>query len=198
MTRNRDLDEATFHRIARNREVARQTRDARRAQRLRQAEAAAADEGPTPERFKHADVIEVEETIKAGVKVQRVRTENLLDRYLLQGVIDEDRHTAGMMLYADFRVTEANSSLAGHYGPKQIDARQRASEAGLEAQHNLTRALQAVGIILSSVLVHVCLCNQPVKDWARARGNRERDGAAALRLALGALCDHYRRSRRSA
>jgi hypothetical protein len=53
-------------------------------------------------------------------------------------------------------------------------------------------AMQAVGMILSPVLVHVVIEDQSAESWAQLKGKPLKDGIAALRLALDALCEHYR------
>jgi hypothetical protein len=57
-------------------------------------------------------------------------------------------------------------------------------------------ALKDFGSQLSAVLVRVCLCDLPARDWAISTGGAPQAGIVVLRLALDALADHYEKSKR--
>jgi hypothetical protein len=161
----------------------RRTRAARRiAQRTeanaRRRGAAAEQEPPQPVRARHKTQLEFLEG---------------------RGSISTGQRRAGERLARDFRVAGGTPKLIASYqasagrpqrrayvfeggdGPARVDARRR-FEAGI----------QAAGLQLSPLLMHVAVLDLPLADWSRP-GMHNGDGAALLRLALGVLADHYRR-----
>lgn len=159
---------------------------------------------PTPERFQH-DIIERAQSSKGARTDDEppliVRTQNVLDTYLVTGRITQEQHDAGMRLYRDWRASGCEPRIVGGYAvrfgsssnmtPEQSDARLR-----------LNRAFDAVGPVAHGILVHVCLCNIAASQWARDRGHVERAGIVVLKEALIALWCHYestaRRRRKNA
>lgn len=122
----------------------------------------------------------------------RVATRTQLEVLQARGSIAIAQARAGSRIYADWyrsgsapRVTANVSRLIGDpiiaAGP----------EAQFKARQAYEQAIQAVGVILSPVVVHVCLLDLPAGEWAKQVGKPEPDGIAALRLGLDALVGHY-------
>lgn len=159
----------------------------------RSAEAAQSDTGPH-ERHQHGDAIELEETIQAGVRRARNRTQTVLDRYLLRRQITQRQYDAGSKIYRQWRASGSQASVTGRYGPRLGHSPER-SEHQIDMRRRVDRALRDVGSQLSAVAVHVCLCDLPARDWAIRAGGAPQAGIVVLRLALDALADHYEKSR---
>ena len=153
-----------------------------------------ADTGPS-ERHQHGDAIELEETIQAGLRRARNRSQTILDRYLLRRQISERQYDAGNKIYRQWRASGSQASVTGRYGPRLGHSPEK-SEHQIDMRHRVDMALRDVGSQLSAVLVHVCLCDLPARDWAIAIGGAPQAGIVVLRLALDALADHYEKSRR--
>ena len=154
-----------------------------------------ADIGPV-ERHQHGDTIELEETIHAGQRRARNRTQTSLDRYLLRRQISERQYDAGFKLYRQWRATGSQVSVTGRYGPRLGHSPEK-NDHQIDMRLRVNKALRDVGCQLSAVLVHVCLCDLPARAWAISLGGAPQAGIVVLRLALDALADHYEKSRRS-
>lgn len=173
--------------------MARKSRSRRTA-----APAGGADIGPA-ERHRHGDTIELEETMQAGVRRARNRTQTALDRYLLRREISERQYDAGGRLYRQWRASGSQVSVTGRYGPRLGHSPEK-SEFQIDMRRRVDRALADVGRQLAAVLVHVCLCDLPARAWVVRAGGAPQAGIVVLRLALDALADHYEagaRARRS-
>ncbi len=157
------------------------------------ASGARADTGPK-ERHQHGDVIELEETMQAGLRRARNRTQVALDRYLIRREISERQYDAGSKLYRQWRASGSQLSVTGRYGPR-LGRSEEKSEFQIDMRRRVDRALRDVGSQLSAVLVHVCLCDLPARDWAVRAGGAPQAGIVVLRLALDALADHYQNAR---
>ncbi len=155
-----------------------------------------ADTGPK-ERHQHGDVIELEETMRAGLRRARNRTQTVLDRYLLRREISDRQYDAGNRLYRQWRASGSQMSVTGHYGPR-LGHSQDKSEFQIDMRGRVDAALRDVGKQLSAVLVHVCLCDLPARNWALGIGGAPQAGIVVLRLALEALADHYEKGRKTA
>lgn len=155
---------------------------------------AGTDIGPK-ERYQHGDVIDLEETIQAGLRRARNRTQTVLDRYLLRREISERQYDAGNKLYRQWRASGSQVSVTGRYGPRLGHSPER-SEFQIDMRRRVDAALRDVGKQLSAVLVHVCLCDLPARDWAIRSGGAPQAGIVVLRLALDALADHYEKKTR--
>lgn len=153
-----------------------------------------ADTGPR-ERHQHRDVIELEETMQAGLRRARNRTQTSLDRYLLRRQISERQYDAGSKIYRQWRASGSQVSVTGRYGPRLGHSPEK-SEYQIDMRRRVDAALRDVGAQLSAVLVHVCLCDLPAREWAIGAGGAPQAGIVVLRLALDALADHYEKSRR--
>ena len=154
------------------------------------------DTGPK-ERHRHGDVIDLEETMQAGVRRARNRTQNVLDRYLLRREISERQFDAGTRLYRQWRASGSQLSVTGRYGPR-LGSSPEKSEFQMDMRRRVDLALRDVGKQLSAVLVHACLCDLPARDWATRIGGAPQAGIVVLRLGLDALADHYEKGRRRA
>lgn len=153
-----------------------------------------ADTGPL-ERHQHGDAIELEETMQAGARRARNRSQTILDRYLLRGQISNRQYDAGSKIYRQWRASGSQMSVTGRYGPRLGHSPEK-SDHQIDMRHRVDMAFKNVGSQLSAVLVHVCLCDLPARDWALAIGGAPQAGIVVLRLALDALADHYEKSRR--
>ena len=160
------------------------------------AGAGPADTGPK-ERHQHGDVIELEETMQAGLRRARNRTQAIIDRYLLRRQISERQFDAGTKLYRQWRASGTQVSVTGRYGPRLGHSPER-SEYQIDMRRRVDAALRDVGSQLSAVLIHVCLCDLPAREWAIGAGGAPQAGIVVLRLALDALAHHYEKSKRIA
>lgn len=166
----------------------------RHASKRRAAEVNQADTGPK-ERHQHGDAIELEETIHAGVRRARNRSQTILDRYLLRRQISERQYDAGNRIYRQWRAAGSQISVTGRYGPRLGHSPEK-SEHQIDMRRRVDLALRDVGSQLSAVVVHVCLCDLPARDWAVRTGGAPQAGIVVLRLALDALADHYEKSKK--
>ena len=166
----------------------------RHATKRRTADAVQSDTGPV-ERYQHGDEIELEETMQAGLRRARNRTQSVLDRYLLRRQITERQYDAGNKIYRQWRASGSQVSVTGRYGPRLGHSAEK-SEHQFDMRHRVDMALRDVGLQLSAVLVHVCLCDLPARAWAISTGGAPQAGIVVLRLALDALADHYEKSKR--
>ena len=153
-----------------------------------------ADTGPS-ERYQHGDAIEIEETIQAGLRRARNRSQTILDRYLLRRQISDRQYDAGNKIYRQWRASGSQASVTGRYGPRLGHSPEK-SDHQIDMRHRVDMALRDVGSQLSAVLIHVCLCDLPARDWAITIGGAPQAGIVVLRLALDALADHYEKSRK--
>jgi len=152
-------------------------------------EGAGEDAGP-PERYRHGDVIQVEPAERAGVSYRRVMTQSALDRYLAREQISQRQFDAGLKLYRLWRASGGCQRVIAAYGPR-VQGTRELSDRQAALRQDVTQVLRRMGP-LAGMLVHVCLCDQAARDWARARGDPAQAGIAVLRLALDALADHWR------
>lgn len=158
------------------------------------AEVIRADTGPK-ERHQHGDAIELEETIHAGMRRARNRSQTILDRYLLRRQISERQYDAGNKIYRQWRASGSQVSVTARYGPRLGHSPEK-SEHQIDMRRRVDLALKDVGSQLSAVVVHVCLCDLPARDWAVRTGGAPQAGIVVLRLALDALADHYEKSKK--
>lgn len=147
------------------------------------------DAGPA-ERYRHGDEIWTEPGEAAGVFHRRVTTQSVLDRYLKRGQIGQRQFDAGMKLYRLWRASGGAPRVVASYGIR-VQGTPELSEEQAALRGRVTQVLRRMGR-LSGILVHVCLCDQPARDWALARGDAPQGGAVVLRLALDALADYWK------
>ena len=118
-----------------------------------------------------------------------------LHRYLQRGTITRAQHKAGRR-FAD--IAEAGQvgiqsmldpDRGGGGGPER-----RLVEVGARvaaALESYRAAVQAMGIVNSQAVIAVCLANTAADQWALASKFPQNDGAAALRMGLQSLVEHY-------
>ena len=150
---------------------------------------AAEDAGP-PERYRHGDVIRIEPGETAGVQFRRVVTQSALDRYLAREQVSQRQFDAGMKLYRLWRASGGGQRVTAAYGPR-VQATPDLTEEQAVLRQGVTEVLRRMGP-LAGILVHVCLCDEPARDWATARGDAPQAGVVVLRLGLDALADYWR------
>ena len=141
-------------------------------------------------REKKGDSIILEETVQAGVKRARVRSQTILDRYLLRGQIARRQYDAGERLHRFWRASGAAPMVVANYGPR-IKGGNEMTERQAAQRADVTAALLAIGTRQASVLIHVCLCDEAAGDWGGHHRGRATDGIPILRLALDSLADHW-------
>jgi Domain of unknown function (DUF6456) len=139
---------------------------------------------------------------EAQERPRTARQVPMLERYYHRNQINIDQYTAGERFRSDWigmgkllspgRISAQSMELLGASfndpTPYQI-----------ECKRSLDAAIMALGQILSSVLINVCLHDAAASEWARMFGNRPaNDGIACLRLALDGLKHHYEQPRRRA
>jgi hypothetical protein len=125
----------------------------------------------------------------------RNRTQTILDRYLLRQQITERQYDAGNKIYRQWRASGSQVSVTGRYGPRLGHSPEK-SEYQIDMRRRVDLAMRDVGAQLSAVVVHVCLCDLPARDWAISTGGAPQAGIVVLRLALDALADHYEKSKK--
>lgn len=122
---------------------------------------------------------------------KRVR-QTPMERYLARGQVTDQQFKDGERLWGDYMQSGLTATVTAKYG------------GGVGGGDALTpgcgpryvayqEAMRAVGIILSPVLSWVVLACRPADDWAREHHRPVNEGIIALRLALDALGQHYRR-----
>lgn len=162
--------------------------------------------GPTPERLRKAgrdvEVFAPDENIHH--RAIRLMDGHVLARLASRGTITGDQHGAGQQFYLDWY--HGRMSGSGVIDPARVvvdgGAGRQESDRQLSALTRYRRAVQAVGLIHSTVLADIVLIEEPLESWGRRhRGYRARKQAveyatAALVLALDALVLHYYGPRR--
>jgi hypothetical protein len=166
--------------------------------------------GPTPERLaKAGDQIEA---FTAGDNVHhqalRMLDGHPLERLATRGVITGDQYHAGTRFYGDWYYSGLAAS--GVIDPSRdvVDGGliMHESDKKLAAMTAYKRAVQAIGVIHSTVITDLVLLEQPIEAWAnkwfrqKAPKLARAQAHAALILALTALDHHYygqRTTRRS-
>lgn len=150
---------------------------------------AAGDIGP-PERYQHGDQVRSEPGEAAGTHYRRITTQTALDRYLVRGQITQRQHDAGQKLYRLWRTSGGGQRVIASYGPRVQSAKELSDDQAV-LRSRVTEILRRMGP-LAAILVHVCLCDEAARDWARARGDAPQAGVVVLRLALDALADYWK------
>lgn len=146
------------------------------------------DLGP-PERAQH-DQVRTEETMTAGVRCGRVMTQTMRDRYWRRGLITERQHVAAERLWSDWYASGRAPTIVASY-TERMDRGDGADDGRLLASDRCRQAIQAVGIYLSPILVHVVCTDGAIEAWSVNR-MKQVEAMALLRVALSTLADHYR------
>jgi hypothetical protein len=141
------------------------------------------------------EAVEAEET---RPKLASARHKTQLEFLAGRTTISDRQHQAGERLALDFRIAGDMPKVVAPYEPRMASPSKRAfvfnghdGPIQIDARHRFEKAMQAVGLRLSPLLMHVAVLDQPLADWHRP-GVRNGDGAALLRLGLDVLADHYR------
>lgn len=157
--------------------------------------------GPTPERLARAgDQVEAF-TAADSVHHQAIRMldGHPLERLASRGVITGDQYQAGTRFYGDWYYSGLAASGVIDPAREVVDGGliMHESDRKLAAMTSYKRAVQAIGVIHSTVITDLVLLEQPVEDWGR-RWFRQKapklakaQAHAALILALQALDHHY-------
>ena len=163
--------------------------------------------GPTPERLaKAGDQVEA---FSPGENVHHAAIRMLdghpLERLATRGVITGDQYHAGTRFYADWYYSGLAASGVIDPSREVVDGGQtiRESDRKLAAMTSYKRAVQAIGMIHSTVVTDLVLLEQPVEAWGRkwfgqkAAKLAKAQAHAALIMALQALDHHYYGQRRN-
>jgi len=142
------------------------------------------------QRRARGETVDYEETIEAGVRRARVRSQTMLDRYLQRGQVTHRQFDAGERLYRLWRATGQAPKVTASYGLR-VSGAPEVSDKQAAIRADVTKALRAMGDRLASILVHVCLCDEAAGDWGERHRGRPGDGIAVLRLALDSLADYW-------
>lgn len=113
-----------------------------------------------------------------------------MDRYRLRDQITERQFDAGERLLAWWRAAGGGRLSISNYGVR-IPGGCEISEHQASLRCDLNAALSVIGPRLSSVVIHVCLCDEAAGDWGERHRGKPGDGIAILRLALDSLADHW-------
>lgn len=157
--------------------------------------------GPTPERLaKAGDQVEAF-TAADSVHHQALRMldGHPLERLASRGVITGDQYQAGTRFYGDWYYSGLAASGVIDPAREVVDGGLIMHESGrkLAAMTSYKRAVQAIGMIHSTVITDLVLLEQPVEEWGRkwfrqkAPKLAKAQAHAALILALQALDHHY-------
>lgn len=168
--------------------------------------------GPTPQRLaKAGDQVEA---FSAGENVHhqaiRMLDGHILERLASRNVITGDQYNAGTRFYGDWYFSGLAASGVIDPGRVVVDGGETMTESDrkLAAMTSYKRAVQALGLVHSTVITDLVLLEVRVEDWGRrwfgqkAQKLARAQAHAALQLALTELDHHYygqrqRRDRRS-
>lgn len=157
--------------------------------------------GPTPERLaKAGDQVE---SFSAGENVHhqalRMLDGHVLERLATRSVITGDQYNAGTRFYGDWYFSGLAASGVIDPSREVVDGGQvmRESDRKLSAMTAYKRAIQAIGLVHSTVICDLVLLEQSVEEWGRKRFGQKAPKLAtlaahvALIQALTALDHHY-------
>ena len=147
-------------------------------------------ETPTTEQLKK-NVYEWE-TLETKVQRARILTQSLLDTYLLKNQITESQHEAGMKYYKLWRSSGLEPRTTSSFN--SVVSSNVNNNIGSLAGDNyiaLNKARETVGKRLCTILDKVLLYNEPIKEWEKYYGVREKTGMSVLVVALDTLCDFW-------
>ena len=121
--------------------------------------------------------------------------QSAMERYLARGEVSGQQYRDGERLLRDWLLSGLEPQITGAYEAAFLGAAIPLVPGLGPGWSFYASAMRAVGIILSPVLCHVVLHGCSASSWAEGTQRRRTDGIAALRLALDALGEHYRRRR---
>jgi hypothetical protein len=163
--------------------------------------------GPTRERL--AKALEDQIEIVTPDESEHWRAIRMLDGHVLEYLrsrecIDQGQYSAGYRFYRDWY--DAGLAASGVIDPGRVIVDN--GNAGSSGEHRLAaltswqRAVRAVGLIHSTILVDLLLTEERLEDWGRRRRRQNNAKLArqaaitAISLALEALDHHYHPPRR--
>jgi hypothetical protein len=157
--------------------------------------------GPTPERLaKAGDQVEAF-TAADSVHHQALRMldGHPLERLASRGVITGDQYQAGTRFYGDWYYSGLAASGVIDPARDVVDGGliMHESDRKLAAMTSYKRAVEAIGVIHSTVITDLVLFEQPIEEWGRKWFRQKApklakvQAHAALILALQALDHHY-------
>lgn len=147
------------------------------------------DYGPE-ERGAHDRIIR-EETMTAGIRRGRVVTQLMLDRYRQRNEITGRQYEAGIKLWQDWYAAGRDMRVSGTYQPPTSKSEATMSDGQALAHVAFTKAIRALGLRYSPVVVHVVCVNGSLADWSHGRMHVKR-AMERLSLGLDMLGDFYR------
>lgn len=129
--------------------------------------------------------------IQIANPIRRSGSKTQLEVLFSRGAITEQMKAAGDRLYRDWHRSGAQPQLCSAVWTSTGMGKGEMTQTQVEAHHRFRDAIQAVGLILSPVLIDVCLWERSAGDWAELSAKPRADGPAVLRLGLDALVNHY-------
>jgi hypothetical protein len=114
----------------------------------------------------------------------------MMDRYLLRRQISVRQFDAGERLHEFWRRAGAAPLTVSNYGLR-IVATGDMTEHQAALRADLKEVFHCVGPRLSSLLIHVCICDEPAGEWGERHRGKCADGIALLRLALDSVADFW-------
>jgi len=122
---------------------------------------------------------------------RRAGTKTQLEILYGRGAITLQQKNAGERLYRDYHLSGAEPRVTANLEPSLGGRSAGVVDMQADAYERYQRAVQAVGPILSPVLVHVVLLDGSAGDWALSVGLKRGRGPARLEVALEILIQHY-------
>jgi hypothetical protein len=123
---------------------------------------------------------------------------------MARGSISPEQLRVGDPLASDYRRSHTSpGQLIGRYEPGLRPPKRYQAAAhtltSMAARERLENAMAVLAVEeLASIVLHVCVVDQPVTSWRPLNGHPVRVGIARLRDSLDALADHYGAWRHSA
>ncbi len=131
----------------------------------------------------------------------------VIEHYRDRNLITKGQEIAAQRLRSDYVVGHGGAvigRLVSSYGdapPPSPGGSFSPPYTAAEGRQEYSTAMQAVGQILSPILVHVVIDGKTAASWAEGRGKQgsgaAQDGMTTLRLGLDALAQHYRLTSKS-
>lgn len=157
------------------------------AKKRKQKQLQPSDYGPK-ERGSHDELV-VEQTMVAGVNRARV-SNSQLDRMYRRDEINFRAFDAGERFQSAWYVGCRGAAITANYDVRIPSSSGEVEQHVVRARRSVKKALDAVGP-LAPIVVHVAGLDLPPSEWAMMHDHDKRSGITVLRLALGALADHY-------
>lgn len=136
-------------------------------------------------------VFRLEPSDDAGQFRARVDASTVMDRYLNRGEVTQRQYDSSQKFYRAFYRAGLEPHVTAIYGEWVRGTAGAGENLDVHSHIEFQRALRAVGIILSPVLVHVVCIGGSAMDWAVSTMRHPKSGIEILRLALDSLANHY-------